>query len=51
MWGGGGGGGGGVQPKPAGLLAWLFLKKTSRYCHSPGFGGGSDGVISVVRKL
>ena len=24
---------------------WLFSKKTSRYCHSPGIGGG------VVRKL
>ena len=23
------------------LLARLFLKKTSRYCHSPGVGGGS----------
>ena len=26
------------------LLAWLFSKKTSKYCHSPGGGSG-------VRKL
>ena len=30
------------------LLARLFLKKTSRYCHSPGVG---LLVVSVMRKL
>ena len=30
------------------FLARLFLKKMSRYCHSPGIGGG--GVVGVMRK-
>ena len=30
------------------FLAQLFLKKTSRCCHSPVVGGG---VVSIMRKL
>ena len=33
------------------LLAWLFWKKTSRYCHSPGVFGSGVGGIGVMQKL
>ena len=37
------------------ILARLFSKKTSRYCHSPGIvvggGGGGGVVVGVVRIL
>ena len=33
------------------LLARMFSKQRSRYCHSPGVIGGCDVVGGVVRKL
>ena len=39
------------QPSTPQFLAQLFSKKTTRYCHSPGGGGGGLVGGSVMRKL